>query len=343
MVGIWGVDGDPYRKGIVELDKDESAKAIIPDNEMVIPCQIQEVNRDPMKSPKLPDLPDLPGTGLSEEERRKETKLIKIAILTWKLVGLTNKGHVLVLDGLYDEDSTGTWRYVCKSAQTILYPHSNGDIQLPNYSEIGKVKENPAFHVTTGDDGGERPPEVELSSDTMLITHVSHIASTSSEFLSKTLNAQVSADNDKFFFAYSSSVVLMGDSDVTPETLPTIIPGLQNRSVISVVSGAYHFGALTSSGKLLTWGGYSYGALGLGDPTKLPAGSPGGYTTEEQRAEARSLPPDVMVPTEVRFDHGLKAKGRVRGYCLAAAAGIFNTAAFVVDLAEDEDPPEGLE
>ena len=178
-----GVTGDTYREGMVGLDKDESMKAIIPDNETVIPCQTQEINSDPVKFSKLPDLPDLQGTGLSEEERRKEIKLIKIATLISKLVGLTNKGHVLVLDGLYNKDFTGTWRYVCKSAQTILYLRSNDDTQLPNYSEIDKVKGHPAFHVTTGDDGGEIPPEVEFSSDTMLITDVSHISSISSEFL----------------------------------------------------------------------------------------------------------------------------------------------------------------
>ena len=138
-------------------------------------------------------------------------------------------------------------------------------------------------------------------------------------------------------------MVLKGKYDTTPEALPTIIPELQNRSVISVVGGYYHFGALTSSGKLLTWGKYSSGALGLGDPSELPAGSPGGYAEEEQRIEARSLPPDVRVPTEVRFDHGLTAEGRLKRYCSAVVAGSRNTAALVVDLAEDEVPPEGLE
>ena len=136
-------------------------------------------------------------------------------------------------------------------------------------------------------------------------------------------------------------MVLVGGRDTTPETLPDIFPELQNRSITSVVSGYDHFGALTSSGKLLTWGRYSYGALGLGDPGKLPVGSPGGYATEEERVEARDYPPDVIVPTEVKFDHGLEAEGRVKRYCLAAAAGGESTAALVVDLIEDEVPPEG--
>jgi len=132
-------------------------------------------------------------------------------------------------------------------------------------------------------------------------------------------------------------MVLQGESNTTPTMLPTIILELQNRSVISVVHGHSHFGALTSSGKLLTWGKYFGGALGLGDPTKLPVGSPGGYMKEEQQLQAQvnELPPDVVVPSEVRFDHGLKAKGRVERYCLAVAASGYSTAALVVDLKGD--------
>ena len=137
--------------------------------------------------------------------------------------------------------------------------------------------------------------------------------------------------------------MLKGKHDITPDTLPTIIPELQNRSVISVVGGYFHFGALTSPGKLLTWGHYAGGALGLGDPSVLPAGSPGGYATEEERVKPSASVPDVTVPTEVRLDHGLKAEGRVKRYCFAAAAGGYSTVALVVDLAEDGAPPEGLE
>ena len=141
-------------------------------------------------------------------------------------------------------------------------------------------------------------------------------------------------------------MVLKGEVETTPETLPTIIPELQNRSVISVVLGDYHFGALTSSGKLLTWGQYCKGALGLGDPGKLPFGSPGGFADEERRVRAQNLghgfPPNVAVPSEVRFDHGLKAEGRIERYCFAAAAGGWHTGALVIDLAGDEVPPEDL-
>jgi SCF-associated factor 1 len=137
-------------------------------------------------------------------------------------------------------------------------------------------------------------------------------------------------------------MVLKGGDNTTPEMHPIIIPELQNRSIISVVCGASHFGALTSSGKLLTWGQYYMGALGLGDPHKLPIGSPGGFTEFSILGPSRSVP-DVTVPSEVRFDHELKAEGKVERYCFAVAACGYHTAALVVDLTGDEIPPEDLE
>jgi len=138
-------------------------------------------------------------------------------------------------------------------------------------------------------------------------------------------------------------MVLEGEfNNTTPETLPIITPELQNRSVISVACGFAHSCALTSSGKLLTWGSNSSGALGLGDHGKLLVGSPRGYTEEEQQVRGRGLP-DVTVPSEVKFDHGLKAEGRVDRFCFAAAAGFRHTAVLVIDLTGDEIPPEDLE
>ena len=177
-----GAFKDRYKKDMEKLDKEKSTKAIIPDNRTFIPCRTWEIDWDPAKLPMLPDLPDLLGTGLPEEERRKETKLIKIAAHYNHLIRLTNKGHVLGLSMLDNKDSAMSWHYMCKSAQTILYLYSNGDTQLPNYSEIDKVKEHPAFHTTIGDDGEARSPKVKLSPNIMLITHVGYIASISSEF-----------------------------------------------------------------------------------------------------------------------------------------------------------------
>ena len=112
-----GTLGDLYREGMAKLDKDESTKAILPDDGTVIPCHTWEIKMDPVKKLQMYYvMSDLPGTGLTEEERRKETKLIKIAAVTWGLIGLTNKGHVIMLDKLYGEHCIGVSGLVRKSA-----------------------------------------------------------------------------------------------------------------------------------------------------------------------------------------------------------------------------------
>ena len=122
-VYAWWPSGDAfeesYREIMSELDKDESTKAIVPDNMKVIPCHTFEIRKDPLKLPVLPDLPDLLATGLPEEESRKDTKLIRIAAFDNSLVGLTNKGHVLKIDGLTDEESVQIWSYVSNDALVV--------------------------------------------------------------------------------------------------------------------------------------------------------------------------------------------------------------------------------
>lgn len=144
------------------------------------------------------------------------------------------------------------------------------------------------------------------------------------------------------FVAYStgtSSIVLMGSTETTTESQPKIIPALQNRDVISVVLGDYHYGALTASGKLFTWGVFSTGALGLGDPADLDVGAPGGLQSDRQRDSARrggprATPPEVKVPTEVRFDWGKKKR---ETFCFSAAAAGWHMGALVIGL--DVCPP----
>ncbi|KAG8220973.1 hypothetical protein J3R82DRAFT_2479 [Butyriboletus roseoflavus] len=152
--------------------------------------------------------------------------------------------------------------------QTSDTARLEGWAYLPQFSESEKIKQ----HVTSAS------PDLSLMED-VRITHIS---------------AQFET-----FVAYStgpSSVVLMGSHETHPNTEPLVLPALQNRYIISVVLGDWHFGALTSTGKLLTWGSYSCGALGLGDPTAIEPGRPGGYRTEQQRQHAlqwRSFPPAV--------------------------------------------------
>lgn len=104
----------------------------------------------------------------------------------------------------------------------------------------------------------------------------------------------------------------MGDVHTNEESQPKIIPELQNRSVISIVLGDYHYGALTADGQLLTWGQYSDGALGLGEPIGFPLDKP------------------VASPSPVHFNHGPNPGGR--RFCFAATAAGWHTGALVVCL-----------
>ena len=169
----WWVDAGTFKDLYLETRRISVGPVI--EHEGVVLCRTQEFKMDPNKLPTLPDLPDLPGTGLPEEERKKETRLIKIAAGSHCLIGLTNKGHVLKLDGMRNEDDTRIWHYVSEAVRVRCILSSCG-AQLPYHSEIDKIKKIPAFRPTTGGGDQERPPRVELSSDTLLITHVSNVA-----------------------------------------------------------------------------------------------------------------------------------------------------------------------
>lgn len=95
------------------------------------------------------------------------------------------------------------------------------------------------------------------------------------------------------FFAIGPGVVLQGHADTTAESSPIIRPELQNRDIIRVEVGDYHYGALTSSGQLLTWGQYSNGALGHGEANERIEDSHFGNMA-------------VAVPQEVKFGDPLK-------------------------------------
>jgi len=199
--------------------------------------------------------------------------------------------------------------------------------QLPKFSELEELKRAEAFST----DASSR---VEVPGS-LKITHVSF------EVYTMTLvptghDHQISA-NFEHFVAYStgsSSIVLLGDTETASGTQPKIIPELQNKSVISVVIGDYHNAALTAQGKLLTWGSYSNGALGLGDPTKLTPGTPGGFADlASQRfaiTHGRGQPPAVERPSEVKFDH-INEKP-IERYCFAVTAAGWHTGALVIDL-----------
>lgn len=288
----------------------------------IIQCAHWDLPHNPYKLPELPRLPKLDGT-IAEDIG---VYLVKIAALHSHLIGLTNHGHVVkILVQTSDTARLEGWIYVCRflSRCSPLQVVVIDILQLPQFSESEKIKQ----HVTSA--------ASDLSSlQDIHITHVSRGKATG--VMHSADRWQISAQFETFvaYSTGSSSVVLMGSHETDPNTEPRVLPALQNKDVISVVLGDYHFGALTSTGKLLTWGGYSRGALGLGDPTTIEPGQPGGYRTEHQRQHALQwrgvFPPDVTEPAEVGFDHEEKRKRK--RFCFAATSAGWHMGALVIDL-----------
>ncbi|KZP01603.1 RCC1/BLIP-II protein [Calocera viscosa TUFC12733] len=260
-----------------------------------------EMSADPLELPGLGSLDDPRGQTATEKLR-----IVQIACGTDFVVALTNANQVLKIElgGGDADDGFQVLRQSFRTGRRWEY--------LPLFSEAKRVAMLPAFQSAT------TPVP-----DDMRITHVS---------------AQFNT-----FVAYStgsSSIVLMGTSSTQPDMSPSVVPALQHRSVISVVLGDYHRAALTAQGELLTWGSFSSGALGLGDPYKLEPGTPGGFRTIRDRdwgQRSRQPPPDVEEPTPVNFHFGQEDASPT--FCFSAAAAGWHVGALVLDLEEQREPP----
>ncbi|KAF7982564.1 hypothetical protein HWV62_27552 [Athelia sp. TMB] len=311
---VWFPYDEMVKQAIEEHHLANKANKIFATPAHEIPCATWDLKQD---SFKLPALANLPLLSISPES--KDIKVVKIAAFDNSLIALTNHGHVVKFDGLANgmTAKTGQWTY------------------LPKFSEAEKLKEHEVFSAAQEQGGSLR------ISETLQITHVRLF---SQLFFYALMISQISAHFQKFV-AYSTgptSVVIMGDRDTNAQSTPKVIPELQNIGVISVALGDYHCGALTEAGKLLTWGQYSEGALGLGDPARISPGEGGGFRDEGNRQTALSRgtgrPLDVTVPTEVRFDH--EVKGNRNMYCFAATASGWHMGALAIDLethSEDDD------
>ncbi|KAG8768513.1 hypothetical protein FRC16_007008, partial [Serendipita sp. 398] len=274
----------------------EGSHKVAPESGGLIKCHAWDF--DGYEPLLLPQLPDLPV--LTENS---PPRLVKIAAGDHFVIGLTNYGHVLKLDisNINADDALD-------ALADLFRKRIRGWEYLPKFCDPSEVKKLGPFQ-----NGDLQLPEQ------MNITHIS------AHFLT--------------FVAYSigkDSVVLMGTDATNPASNPTIHPSLQNKGVISIVLGDYHYGALLESGKLLSWGAVT--ATGLGDPFKIEPGQPGGFRTKEERnrgLDTYQEIPDVSSPTEVRFDHAL-TKSRER-FVFGAAASGWHMGALVVDLEEEEE------
>jgi SCF-associated factor 1 len=179
-------------------------------------------------------------------------------------------------------------------------------IYLPYFSEIAQIKKHPAL--------------VDRQVNATRITHIT------AHFQSFTAYA---VDSVK-----EHGLVLFGDAESEEESRPQILPALQGIGVIKVCLGDYHKGALTSEGKLLTFGGYSSGALGHGHRNSR-------LGTPQQQGQNRPAPVqlgglsmyDIANPQEVIF-----APNRPDSkFVFNAAFSGWHSLALVVDLEARDD------
>ena len=292
---------------------------------------------------RLPTAPRSPTTSQAD-------KFTKIACGVNFIVALTQQSHVYYLD-ISPIDPVG--RMAAARTARLEAAFVSGErswIFLERFCDVPMIQALPEFDAIT-------------ISPAARITHISaHFHSF----------AAYSVPLD----SKSSSIVLLGDDhDVTAEKAPQVIPELQGIGVIKIVQGDYSFGALTSDGRLRTWGQYSGGALGLGHPSLLntplthpslrsPAPTPPVQSSSQSNLfplpqitprlpiapviHYRS-PDSVAKPTVVLFGkepspiegNAAEPENRTSGkFVVSATMSGFHTAAIAVELGEREDGEE---
>lgn len=120
-------------------------------------------------------------------------------------------------------------------------------------SKIGRL---PYFQ----NDGGERVQQ--LVHPGLRIKHISAQFRTWVAYTVASAGAEGTASDE-------GGIVLLGKGDGVSETGPEVKHELQDAGVIKVSVGDWHCGALTASGKVMTWGQWSNGALGAWDSLPL--------------------------------------------------------------------------
>jgi len=255
-----------------------------------VPCECWDIQHHPTRLPPLPtNLPTLHPSSVKEAPPR----IVKIAAGEHFVVALTDRGHVLKLD-LPTSNETELGQIIARGNLQWDY--------LPRFCDVARVRTEPGFR--------QQPKGPAL--EDLTVTHIS---------------AQF-----RTFVVYSttgSSVVLLGKGQTTSEDAPTVVPELQNRNVISVVLGDYHYCALTSDGELFSWGKYSNGALGLGGPAPSNHSQFTRIAAPMLHQPRRPPQQDADVPTRVTFDHEDGVRDR---YVFGVAAAGWHCGALVIDL-----------
>lgn len=119
-----------------------------------------------------------------------------------------------------------------------------------------------------------------------------------------------------------------------------------------MTQGDYSWGAVTSSGRLLTWGSYSAGALGLGHPSlpRTVLAHPDLATGSISPLIYYPAPQEVPTPTMVRFSGESAEVGEESGasrtngtFVFNATMGGWHSAALCIKFDDEDDEEQARE
>ena len=278
-------------------------------------------------------------------------KVIKIACGVNFIIALTEQSHVYYLD--ISRVTPGRIFVRMARLEAAFDSGERNWILLDRFSDLFKVQALPAF------------ANIAISS----AARITHISAHFHSFAAYSVPIDTTASSD--------SIVLLGDDDnVTSDKAPQVIPELQGIGVIKIVQGDYTFGALTSNGRLRTWGQYSAGALGLGHPSLLntplthpslrsPAPTPPAQSSSESNlyplpqitprlpiapvihyraSEVVEKPTVVLFGKEAAPVEGQQENSRNTGkFVVNATMSGWHAAAIAVELGETEEEEEVVE
>jgi len=297
--------------------------------------------------------PDLPGT------EHDEDKIIKIACGEEFILCLTTAGKLYklnisrvpvteragqqrILRQLQDHDEELSYREGI--AQAFRTKERKWEY-LPMFCEPDKLREGLAEALPLSNSSDPVHPK---------ITHISAQYRTFVAY-------SVESTSEHQQIAKKNSFVFFGKKETTEQDKPEILPNLQNRGVIQVTLGDYHYAALLSNGQVLTWGSYSEGALGLGTSTnphrKLCAKDGTEEPPQDSGEERYEL--GTQVPTAVQSFTGTEAYLAARGgaadgparqesgqaarrYVFSVTAAGWHTGCLAFSLEDEEDEDYGL-
>ncbi|KAK9898276.1 RCC1/BLIP-II [Cystobasidium minutum MCA 4210] len=286
-------------------------------------------NFDPLQAIKLPDLP---------ASKDGEERIDKIAAGECFLIALSNTGKVYKLDlGPPQLPLWGGGGPAPAQAhlQGLIPPQNEEEEDLEDGRMLNRTFSELERQLLTGVRTWQYLPKFSEHKYWQGQKEEGHTLSDKKEPASTAPAKKVRfiSANFRTFFCMGDGAVLQGQQDASEDTEPTIKAELQDRGVIRVECGDYHFGALTASGELYTFGSYSNGALGLGP--------------ENNRLEPSmrgTMDRNITIPSKVSFLDPARANASSQPdeYCFNLAMAGWASGALCVNLqdgVDDDDDP----